>query len=206
MSEEEVKTAKESPSAEDATSTEEALTAKPEKVEEVKAEPKEEEVKEDKKEEEAPPEKYELKLSEDSLLDSSVVERIAAEAKERGLSQDDAQKLLDRENSAVTSYQKLQEEEYKQRSGAWVDEIKSDKELGGEAFNENAELAKRVTQRFGSEAFLKTLDETGLGNHPELVRTFVRIGKSMKDDQLVLPGAQPAPKKTHAEILYPSKE
>jgi hypothetical protein len=44
------------------------------------------------------PEKYDLKLPEASLLDASHVEKLTAFAKERGLSNDEAQALLEREN------------------------------------------------------------------------------------------------------------
>jgi len=151
----------------------------------------------------SPPEKYDLKLPENSPLDKSVVDRIAAEAKKHGLSQEHAQSLLERENYAVSSHMNAQQEHLKAQANAWVEEVKSDTDIGGDNFQANTELAKRVVSRFGTEAFAKTLNETGLGNHPELVRTFVKIGKAMSEDQLVLPGSQNAPvKKSIEDTLY----
>ncbi len=67
----------------------------------------------------------------------------------------------------------------------------------------NVELAKRVVDRFGTDPLKKSLSESGLGNHPELVRLLVRIGKSMSEDQLVIAGHKPSEtKKSAADILF----
>ncbi len=134
------------------------------------------------------PEKYDLKLPENSLLDASHTEKIAAYAKAQGLSNDAAQALLNREATVVADYAEGLKEKQKQKSSEWVDQVKGDTELGGEGFARNSELAKRVINRYGSDALKKELNETGLGNHPELVRFVSRIGKSMSEDQLILPG------------------
>lgn len=149
------------------------------------------------------PEKYDLKLPEGSLLDSSVVEKIAHIAKERGLSNDQAQGLLDAKSEAVAEHTTKQAEALKQIStNEWVTELKSDKEFGGEAFQQNAELAKRVVHKFGSPQFIKTLNDSGLGNHPDLFRFCTRIGKAMSDDQLVLPGTQVSGNKQSMEDIF----
>jgi len=147
----------------------------------------------------------ELKLPEGSLLEAGAVERVKTLAKERGLSQEQAQELLDREHQVLASYAEGQKATLTKTMNAWVEELKGDKEVGGEKFKESSELAKRVIRRFGTEAFLKDLNESGFGNHPELVRTFVRIGKAMSADSWVTPGAMPAPKKSLAEALYGSE-
>ena len=154
----------------------------------------------------AVPEKYELKLPENSTLNAASVEKIASFAKERGLSQDQAQALLEREHSAVKENADKQQESLKTAQNAWLEQAQKDTEIGGDKFKENAELSKRVVERFGSDALKKALNETGLGNHPELVRMIVRIGKAMSEDQLVLPGAGAGEKKNMADTFYgPSK-
>lgn len=148
------------------------------------------------------PETYDLKLPQGSLLDASVIEKTAAFAKENGLSNEAAQAILDRENSDVAAYVDAQKAQVAQQQDAWIKESQTDKEFGGEKFAENAELAKRAVERFGSDAFKKALNETKLGNHPELLRVFVRIGKAMADDKFLPPGAMTQGKKSPAEILY----
>lgn len=130
---------------------------------------------------------FDLKLPEKSMLDAAHVDKVVSYAKERGLSKEQAQALLERENSVVSEFANNQKETLKSKSLEWVEEAKRDKELGGETFPQNMEMAKRVVDRFGTDAFKQALNETGLGNHPELLRVFARIGKAMGSDQMILP-------------------
>jgi hypothetical protein len=151
-----------------------------------------------------PPEKYDLKLPDGSHFDAKALERTAAFAREQGLNNEEAQALLEREHEVVSTYAQDQKAMMDQRVGEWLVDAKADKEIGGEAFNANAELAKRVVERYGTEAFKKALNDTGLGNHPELVRVFVRIARSMSEDQLVIPKAAGGMKKAPEDVFYPS--
>lgn len=152
------------------------------------------------------PEKYDFKLPEGSQLKPDVLEKIASIAKERGFTNEQAQALVDPKLQSVISEvvtAKLQEETKHKAMTEWVNEAKNDKEIGGDAFGKSIESAKRVVQRFGTDQFRKALNETGLGNHPELVRVFARIGKAMEPHELIKPGSQPGiTKKSMEETLY----
>lgn len=148
------------------------------------------------------PEKYDLKLPDGSTLDQSAIERVATYAKEKGLSQEMAQAVLEREHMAVDSYSKSIDEQWKAQQAQWTQTVQSDKEMGGAAFKENVELAHRVIKKYASEEFVNALESSGFGNHPELMRVFLRIGKQMSEDKLVLPGAQAGGKKSIEEIFY----
>lgn len=150
------------------------------------------------------PEKYDLKMPEGSPLDKSYVDKIASYAKEQGLSNEQAQKVLEREHSVVSDFAKKQQENHNQLVDTWAKQVESDNEIGGQNYKQNVELASRVVKRFGSDTFIKGLNDTGFGNHPEFVRVFTRIGKAMSDDQLVMPGSQPAPKREIADVFYGS--
>lgn len=148
------------------------------------------------------PEKYEFKLPEKSLLKPSQVDKIAAYAKEQGLSQDKAQALLERDNEALSSFVNEQNSDFENRKKAWVTEIHNDKELGGNNFNESIELSKRVIEKFGDAKFKEALNQTGLGNHPELVRFISRIGKIMAPDTLVVSSNTGGESKSFADKFY----
>jgi hypothetical protein len=131
------------------------------------------------------PDKFVLKAPEESGLDATQVEEIAAYAKAQGFSQTQAQALVDREARLRQTWQDGQAALLEQKQAEWLASAKADKEFGGEGFAKNSELAKRVVHRFGSEALKQALEESGLGNHPELVRLLVRIGSAMGEDTLV---------------------
>lgn len=147
------------------------------------------------KEKTVAPEKYDLKLSEDSVLGKRALERIEAYAKEQGLSNEQAQAIVDGEAEAVAKF-------VDEQSNEWANQTKNDKEIGGEGFKKNVETAKRVIDKFGSDTLRKELNKTGYGNHPELIRLLSRIGKAMNEDELVIPGAQAGTKRSREEIFY----
>jgi hypothetical protein len=148
------------------------------------------------------PEKYDLKLPEKSHLDAAAVEAFSGYARKNGLSNEQAQAILDREHEAVTSFSVRQLEQANAEVKSWADKVRSDSELGGESFSKNIDLAKRVIDRFGSPELRKALSDTGLGNHPELVRMVVRIAKTMSDDTLILKGVKPTKTAKSAEELF----
>jgi len=153
-------------------------------------------------EEKKTPVPYELKLPEGSKLSKTEVDNIAAFAKEQGLSQEQAQKQIERESKLAEGHDAKNIAQLDEATVEWLETAKTDKEIGGEAFPKHAELAKRVISRFGTEEFKDELNRTGLGNHPELVRIFVRIGKSMSEDQFVHPGTKTEQPKDLAEKFY----
>lgn len=152
------------------------------------------------------PEKYELKIPEGSLLEASRLEEIAAFAKAQGFSNETAQAVLERESSAIKAYNESQQAILKEMVEVkWVEQVKADKEIGGEKFRENVELAHRALAHFGSEDFKNELNRTGFGNHPELVRVFAKVGRMMANDQAVKPGVQTSQKKSTEDLFYPSE-
>lgn len=173
------------------------------KTVETKAETEESKTKETTTESKEEP-KWEVKLPEGSPLKATDLEESLAYAKQNGFSVEQAQKLVDRESAVVSRVESAQRAHLEEMSKTWVKESQADKEFGGEAFNTNVELAKRVVERFGTDNFKKMLNDSGFGNNPEVLRIFTRIGKTMAEDTLVIPGSQSASrKKSIEEIFYP---
>jgi hypothetical protein len=151
-----------------------------------------------------PPADYStLKLPEGSKLDTKRVEDVSAWAKAKNIAPEVAQEILNREHEAVSTVEAAQAAGIEKAKQAWLDELKADKEIGGDKLNAHVEPAKRLVDRFGSDKFKQALNETGLGNHPELVRFLAGIAKAVGEDKLVLPGASPAGgKKSVEEAFY----
>jgi len=77
----------------------------------------------------------------------------------------------------------------------------NDEEFGGQKFNENAGMAKEALKQFGNEELSDLMDSTGLGNHPEVIRFFFRVGKAMKEDNFST-GPSGNEQKTAAQIMF----
>lgn len=147
----------------------------------------------------------EVKLPENSMLKEADLKELTAFAKEQGLTNKQTQELLYKQNEKFTSFINEQVKAYKEKISQYENTIKNDKEIGGENFNQTITLAKRVTQKFGTENLLKEFDSTGFGSHPEVVRLLAKIGKAMSEDQLILPGEKRSEPKTIEERIYGKK-
>ena len=148
-----------------------------------------------------PPETYEFKAPEGKEYDDAVLKPFAEAAREANLTQDAAQKLLDRMAPALAERQ--QEQVAAVRTG-WLESSRADKEFGGDKLQENLSAAKRALDSFAAPEFRKLLDDTGLGNHPEVIRMLVRVGKSMNEDSFVAGGAAFKGSRDLAAKLYPN--
>ena len=66
--------------------------------------------------------------------------------------------------------------------------------------------AQKALDTFASKEFREFLDSTGLGNHPEMVRAFAKVGKLMSEDSFVTGQGNGSPKNDLVEAFYPSKK
>jgi len=152
------------------------------------------------------PEKYEFKPVEGRNLDSETMSTFAEVAKELGLTQDSAQKILDRMAPQMAQRQQAQIESIRTE---WVEASKTDAEFGGDKIAENLAVAKKALDQFGTPELRALLNESGLGNHPEIIRMMYRAGKSISEDTYVGraagTGGKPLPKSfaDAASALYP---
>ncbi len=128
------------------------------------------------------PEAYEFKAPEGRVFDSEVMASYSQVAKELNLSQESAQRLLDAVGPKMAERQMAMIEAT--RNG-WADNSKSDREFGGEKLSENLGVAKKALDAFGTTELRTLLNETGLGNHPELIRFMFRAGKAISEDRMV---------------------
>lgn len=150
-----------------------------------------------------PPDKYDVKLQEENSLPPERVTKIVAFAKELGFSNEQAQKAVSLVEEAVLEHKTAELETVNQlRDVEWPKQAKEDKEIGGENFKANVEIAKRALNKFASKELNKLLKETGMGNHPEVLRVFVKIGKAMDDDSLVLGSTATGKEKDLADVFY----
>ena len=134
---------------------------------------------------EGAPEKYEFnsKVADaPDELDPEVLTAFGEVAKELDLPQEAAQKVLDKVAPVMQARQAAVVEQVKLD---WANESQADKEFGGESLNDNLEIAKSSLNAFGTDALKSLLQESGLGNHPEVIRFMYRAGKAISEDSYV---------------------
>lgn len=151
------------------------------------AAPKEGEGKTEKAAPEAKPadgadEPLEFKLPEGIPADDEMLAGFKDVAKEAGLKGPQAQKVVDLYVRAMRKEAESAKAEHEARIQTWADSLKTDAELGGKAYTQNVAHAQRGLAKFATPELRTLLNETGLGNHPELVRVFARVGKAMAED------------------------
>lgn len=137
----------------------------------------------------AAPETYEFKAPEGRVFDSEVIAEYSKVAKELNLSQEAAQRVLDAVGPKLAERQAAQIEAV--RNG-WADNSKADKEFGGDKLTENLGVAKKALDQFGTAELRSLLNESGLGNHPEVIRFMYRAGKAISEDRIVTGSAATA--------------
>lgn len=148
---------------------------------------------------------FELKLPEGSSLDASYLEQTKALAKELGLSQEAAQKLVERDSGLMSSAHERNMATVREKTEQWAKDAQADKEIGGNNFQSSVTDARTALDKFGTPEFKNMLNQSGVGNHPELIRLLSRVGKAMREDKMVTTSSQPArAQKSFAEAFYPS--
>lgn len=152
------------------------------------------------------PETYEdFTMPEGVELDKEVVDQFVPIAKELGLSQEQAQKLVDLQTSLSKSSEEARSQNWANLQKTWVDSAKSDQEYGGQQFEANMAVARQALDKWGTPELKAMMDATGAGNHPEMLRFFYRVGKEMSEDKVVT-GGNPkgdGPRDV-ARLLFPS--
>ena len=158
---------------------------------------------------EGAPEQYEeFKAPEGQQFDPEVLNNFKEIAKDLNLSQEAAQKMLDKMAPVVAQRQVEQIEALRTQ---WAEQSTADKEFGGEKLSENLGVARKALDTFGSPELKSLLNESGLGNHPEFIRLLYRAGKAIGEDSFVggnksAGKAQPTSNADYAASLYPSSQ
>lgn len=160
----------------------------------------------EKKPEAEVPEKYEFTPVDGVEIDQSAVEMATPVLKELGLTNDQANKLVPVLQGVIANRDQQMVDSIATERAKWLTAAKADPEIGGKAFGDNLTLAATALDRLGfvkDSPFRKLLDESGLGNHPEMIRAWSKVGKAIgEDSNFVRADAAPVKKSADA-ILYP---
>ena len=130
-------------------------------------------------------------------------------AHDTGLTQDQASNIL-------KLYGDIQEEQEEAHQNG-LEELRTNTTMElqkewGKNYDGKMDYAKRAFAQFASPELSQLMDESGMGNHPEMLRVFAKVGELMGEDSLVvgtgLGSSQLSPEQAQQEIqaLYSDKE
>lgn len=123
------------------------------------------------------PEKYALTIPKDGAVDATDVATVEKIAREHGLSNEEAQGVLDKQNAYLI-----------EQSEGFAAQLTADPDYGGDKLAETQRLAKSVIDAVRPEghprraAFQRLLDKSGAGNHIEVASFFADLGKKLAED------------------------
>ena len=128
---------------------------------------------------------------EGSELDPKAIEGATAIFKELGLSQSQAQKLIDWGASREAANSGKGAETYNQMRTDWRSQIEAHPTLGGAKLDETkAEIGKAIATLPPKlqTAFKDAMNLTGAGDHPAVVEAFYTLAKNVNEGQHVSGG------------------
>lgn len=176
----------------------------PEATEGGEAAPKtgEEAGKQDQTAQQGPPETYEWKFPEGMTADDALVAEFEPLAREHGLGQEAAQKFLELGIKAQQKYEADARERWARDVAGWAKAVRADQELGGPESDQKVAIAVEAVRKFGTPDLRALFGQWGIGNHPELVRAFYRIGMATREDSHASPSEPAGDRLDPANLLY----
>lgn len=160
--------------------------------------------KEDDEEAKGAPEAYEeFTIPEGMQADEQAMAEFHEFARGLNLPQEQAQSLLEYHAKHVQQLFSEQVSEWEGIRKGWVDEVKKDPEIGGKAFDESMRHVAAAMKTFGSSELRQALDASGMGDNPELVRFFYRVGKLVSEPDFLNGTGGDAGERSAAKTLYP---
>lgn len=158
---------------------------------------------------------YEFTPPEGALISEeaqSMIDAFKENAAELGLSSEQYQKLIEYDLERGQNAMAQQAGAYQERIAQWGEEVKADKELGGENLNSNLATIKAVTDAYGDAKLMSLMkapseanpDGLGLGNHPDVLRFLHRIGKSLADSDFIEGDGHKAQSGDGLQRMYPT--
>jgi hypothetical protein len=162
-----------------------------------------------------PPEKYDFKLPEGSAADAAFVEEVTPVFKELGLSNDQAQKLVEIYNKKVGGFAEGTMAKFQEIRDGWRNDVLKDPTLsdGKDLKPEVRATLGRAIDSMGPElakSFRTEMDNLGIGDNPTVIRGLLAIAQQATEGRPVR-GNGPAPTgqgnqrpETGAKALYPN--
>ncbi len=140
-----------------------------------------------------------VSLPENSSLSPETFAAFKQVAAEVNLTPDALQKWVSLEETRLQAAAQQAGEQQRQKLAGWA---RQTEQMFGSHWQEEVSKAVRAADLFGGPQLRQLLEETGLGNHPVMVRTFHTVATRISED--VAPGGAPGATtdKTFTQALY----
>lgn len=154
------------------------------------------------------PEAYELKAADGVEVDKGLVDLATPVFKELSLTNDQAQKISSFYETQVLPgvSQSVQGETLRLLGlgeiGKWTDQSKADTEIGGAKLEETLAMAAKARDQFSTPALKTFLEESRIGNHPEVVRFMAKVGRAISEGTFETGGHGASEAREAHQILY----
>jgi hypothetical protein len=157
------------------------------------------------------PETYTIAAPEGTVLDETAMGIFDPVFRKLGLTDAGAQELV---NAAPALIDHIAGQAAQQQMDAivntrkeWAQAAMADPEIGGKNLERSKQLAASVFDRYGLKAdgpFRTILNDSGLANHPDMIRVFAKIGADMAEDSFPVGDGTPAKDQSRLERMYPN--
>ena len=169
------------------------------------------------------PEAYDVKVPEalaakGMAFDKEVFDLVEPALRDMNLSNAAAQRLADvyaeKVIPAIVARSEAKAGEATQQHAAairkeWADASRADPEIGGADFDKTVDACAQVWDKFGikkGEGIRQLLDESGLGNHPDMLRFLSRVSKGVGEGQFISPSGAGADTRPIWDRVYGQPE
>lgn len=170
---------------------------------------------------EGAPETYDLKITvpgddgkdEEIPIDAELLAKATPVLKELNLTNEQASKVASLVPEIQQRIVQQQADDFTALKADWAKEVQADKEIGGAKWKETEAFAAKALDTFGAPSvkdkdgnetnpFRKLLNESGFGNHPDMIRMFRNIGEKLGEGDFVRGDGVKAEKKDRVRIMY----
>ena len=156
-----------------------------------------------------PENSFTLTLKENSLLDENHLESLESFAKANNFNQEKADELYKTAEEILEKNTAKQAASEDSKVENWLSDSKNDPEFGRESWDNNSKKIYDFYQKHSTKELSELLNDTGIGNHPEVLRLFYRLSKihdsySDKGEEDVYVANKPASQfQSIEQLMYP---
>ena len=153
---------------------------------------------------EAPDTYADFDLPEGFGINPDYMAHLAPALKELGMSQEAAQKLITAHVNGVQASEGARVNAFTKLKQDWLDQAKTDATIGGDKWDTTVKHARAALKEFGSPELNGLLKDYGIGNNPEILRIFSKVGALLQEDKIGNVDGKIVPEKDLVSRMYPN--